>query len=91
MSIIERRHGNKVYLYLQLTGRQFYLGTEDAIDRDKVVEILLYLGNRIEARRKRDSTYLERVGLMLADLLPPEEREQIDALLEEKREARRKR
>jgi len=81
MSIIKRLQGDKVYLYLQLTGKQFYLGTADSVEPDKVYEALSYLQERIETRRNRDLEYYRKVGRMLEEMLPEEARRRLPQAL----------
>jgi hypothetical protein len=57
-----------------LTGRQFYLGTEDKIEPNRVYEALSYLWDKITTRHERNLKYYERVKQMLEGLLPEEER-----------------
>jgi len=77
MSIIKRRRNGTVQIYLRLTNKQFYLGTEDGIDPDRVYNALSYLWERITTRRTKDLEYYERVGQMLESLLPEEERRRL--------------
>jgi len=74
MSIVRRRFNDKVYLYLQLTGKQFYLGVEGKIKPDRVYKALSYLRREITARHERDLKYYEKVKRILEDLLSEEER-----------------
>jgi len=82
MSIIKRRQNDNVYLYLQLTGKQFYLGMEDKIEPDRVYAALSYLRGKITAQREKGLKYYERVGQMLESLLPEEERRRLQEALQ---------
>jgi hypothetical protein len=77
MSIIKRRRGNTTQVILRLTRKQFYLGTEDKIDPERVYEALSYLSDKIATRHKKDLEYFGRVEQMLENLLPEEARRRL--------------
>jgi len=77
MSIIKRRRNGTVQVILQLTGKQFYLGTEDKINPDRIYEALSYLWDKITTRHERDLEYYEKVGQKLENLLPEEDRRRL--------------
>lgn len=78
MSLIERERGGTTQVLLQLTGKQFYLGTKGRLDADRVYAALSYLRNSIEERNqeryRKDLEYYDRVEKLLLGLLPEEER-----------------